>query len=578
MKFKRNLLILSAILVGVLIVVAGCTTPIIEEEEGDVPTNGTILIAGTAVTTNDTTPTLTLSSTGATHMAFSGNGTTWSDWVAYATTYSTFNINTGAGCTSVDGTKIVYVKFKNDVGESTKVYDSIILDTVAPKLSTAAYTDVNSSGTVNSGDKITFTFNDEMDTTTVTSTNVATNLLLSGSKSYGTSPAVSWDSGLKICYVTLGTSPTIVVGTTTVNPSASVKDTAGNADNSTAVTISGTTTTVLSSVSISPVATSTTAGGAAVTLTATALNTALGNITSLCTFIWSISGTAGGAITSTTNTAIYTPPASGTGVDTITVTAVYAGVIKDSQAIINVGTGTDTTAPTATLTAPEAGDRTALVVTFNEALNPLTLAFDDIADLLASATNDAEGIPVAISVASVPSSVSWNTTNVNAPVATITIPSTTFVTTRKVRLNFVTDHVQDVKGNAILTATNVDAIVVDTTAPTATITTTGDNDGAIVAGETLVLTFNEAMTPTVINATNIDTMIAPNGGKTHLDGAGAIVSAVWSVGNTVLTVTYSAGTSAPTIVAADTLTPTGFTDVATNVIAPVAYTVLGSDF
>lgn len=66
MKFKRNLLILSAILIGILIVAAGClpapTTP--PAEEGDVPTNGTISIATAAVDTNDTTPTLTLSSTG----------------------------------------------------------------------------------------------------------------------------------------------------------------------------------------------------------------------------------------------------------------------------------------------------------------------------------------------------------------------------------------------------------------------------------------------------------------------------------------------------------------------------------
>ena len=133
MKFKRNLLILSAILVGVLIVVVGCMPAPTTPPAVDVPSNGTISIAAAAVTTNDTTPTLTLSSTGATHMAFSGNGTTWSAWVAYATTYSAFNITTGEGCTSSDGTKIVYVKFKNDVGESTKVYDSIILDTVAPK-------------------------------------------------------------------------------------------------------------------------------------------------------------------------------------------------------------------------------------------------------------------------------------------------------------------------------------------------------------------------------------------------------------------------------------------------------------
>jgi hypothetical protein len=325
-------------------VVVGCLpAPTTPPAEGDVPSNGTISIASAAVTTNDTTPSLTLSSTGATYMAFSGNGTTWSSWVTYATAYSTFNITTGAGCTSGDGTKTVYVKFKNDVGESTKVYDSIVLDTVAPKLSTAVYTDVDSSGTVNKDDKITFTFNDEMDTTTVTSSNVATNLLLSDSKSYGTSPAVSWDSGLKICYVTLGTSPTIVVGTTTINPSASVKDTAGNADASTAITISGTTTTVLSSVSISRSAATTTTGGATVTLTASALSTAATTMTFSCTYTWSITSGPGSVSTGTTSTATYTPPTSGTGTAYIKVSAVKTGTttpVKTATTTVTVSAAT----------------------------------------------------------------------------------------------------------------------------------------------------------------------------------------------------------------------------------------------
>ncbi|GAH84035.1 unnamed protein product, partial [marine sediment metagenome] len=104
MKFKRNLLILSAILIGILIVIPGClpTTPTTEEEEeaADAPTNGTISVAGGAATTNDTTPTLTLSSTGATYMAFSGDNVNWSAWVAYATTYSSFGVTTAVAVAS----------------------------------------------------------------------------------------------------------------------------------------------------------------------------------------------------------------------------------------------------------------------------------------------------------------------------------------------------------------------------------------------------------------------------------------------------------------------------------------------
>lgn len=507
MKFKRSLLILSAILIGVLIVVAGCVTaPTTPSIGGDVPSGGSVSIAHGAATTNDATPLLTISATGATYMAFSGNGTTWSSWVAYATSHITFNITTGEGCTTGEGTKTVYVKFKNDSGESIKYNDTVEYDITKPKLSTAVYSDANSSSTVNKGDTITFTFDDGMLTSTVTSTNVATSLLLS-TGSYGTGATISWNTTGTICTVTLGTSPTIVYGTT-VNPASSVADAAGNADDSSAVTIGGLLN-ILAFVSIAPATATGTVGTAmSQSFTASALSTAATTMTSSCTFTWSISPTTGrGTLSSTSGTTVtYTLPATGVtaGTAVITVTAVKTGTTTPSKtdtSTVTVGTATaaDTTAPTATLTAPEAGARTSLVVTFNEVLNALTLAITDINDLLASATNDALGTPVAISVASVASSVSWNTTNVNAPVATITIPSTTFVLSRIVRLNFVTDHVQDLKGNAILSTTNVDSTVVDTTAPTAptavTLTPVGGNVVAnTVNGTNTNLTFAATIT------------------------------------------------------------------------------------
>ena len=216
-----------------------------------------------------------------------------------------------------------------------------LVDTDAPKLSTAVYTDVDSSGTVNKNDKITFTFNEEMLTSTVTSTNVATSLLLSAGR-YGTGATISWDTTLKICTVTLGASPIIVSGTT-VNPAYSVTDTAGNADASSAVTISGLTAiTVLSSVSISPsTATGTVGTAMSQSFTASALSTAATTMTSSCTFTWSISPATGrGSLSSTSGTAVtYTLPATGVtaGTATITVTAVYAGVTKTGTAIVTVG-------------------------------------------------------------------------------------------------------------------------------------------------------------------------------------------------------------------------------------------------
>jgi hypothetical protein len=339
MKFKQKLLILSAIVITALIIIAGCTAP---------PTTETsIIIAGGDSVTNDSTPTLTISATGAVYMAFSGNETTWSSWVAYATSYSSFNITTGAGCTAADGTKTVYVKFKNAAGtEFGQCLDSITYetyDTTGPKLLTAVYSDDKGkgSGTVNAGDVITFTFDDEMDTSTVTSSNLSTRLVLS-SGTYGSSPAVSWSSSEKVCEVTLGTSPTVASGAT-VNPSASVTDVAGNADISTAVTITGFTSSVFASVTISPASKSYTEGDTSTTtFTAVAINGSGTNITSLCTFAWTESGI--GTISSATGSSTVYTPASGTGTNPIQVSAVYSGVTRTATATVTISAAATTDA------------------------------------------------------------------------------------------------------------------------------------------------------------------------------------------------------------------------------------------
>lgn len=89
--------------------------------------------------TNSTTPPLTISGSdaggsGLQYMYFSCNDSTWSSAVAYATSYSSFNINTGAGCVAGDGNKTVYVKFSDTAGNySTSVNTGqFVLDTAAP--------------------------------------------------------------------------------------------------------------------------------------------------------------------------------------------------------------------------------------------------------------------------------------------------------------------------------------------------------------------------------------------------------------------------------------------------------------
>ncbi|NLN75593.1 MAG: DNRLRE domain-containing protein [Armatimonadetes bacterium] len=97
------------------------------------PKNCSIKINGGATHTKSATVTLTLAATdplsGMSQMQFSTNGTSYSTAEAYATSKS-YTLPSG------DGSKTVYVKFKDKVGNwSAAVSSSIILDTVAPTIS-----------------------------------------------------------------------------------------------------------------------------------------------------------------------------------------------------------------------------------------------------------------------------------------------------------------------------------------------------------------------------------------------------------------------------------------------------------
>jgi hypothetical protein len=108
----------------------------------------------------------------------------------------------------------------------------VTFDKTGPTISSVVYNDIDSSATFSAGDTIVVTFNEAMDVTTATSTNVNTVLGPSGGHTSGTSPTATW-TGLTIITVTFGTTPTVVSGDT-INPTSAVTDAAGNADASTA--------------------------------------------------------------------------------------------------------------------------------------------------------------------------------------------------------------------------------------------------------------------------------------------------------------------------------------------------------
>jgi hypothetical protein len=95
---------------------------------------GTISINNGATYTNSISVTLTLSctdsSSGCSQMQFSNDNSTWSTAETYSTS-KTWTLSTG------DGTKTVYVKFKDNAGNwtTTTISDSITLDTTAPDTS-----------------------------------------------------------------------------------------------------------------------------------------------------------------------------------------------------------------------------------------------------------------------------------------------------------------------------------------------------------------------------------------------------------------------------------------------------------
>ncbi|MBZ0155680.1 MAG: chitobiase/beta-hexosaminidase C-terminal domain-containing protein, partial [Alphaproteobacteria bacterium] len=104
-----------------------------DEVDVTLPT-GTISINGGASSTRSTAVTLTLScsddSSGCAQMQFSNDGTSWSTAETYATTKAW-------ALTAGDGSKTVYVKYKDAAGNwsSVSITDTILLDTTSPTAS-----------------------------------------------------------------------------------------------------------------------------------------------------------------------------------------------------------------------------------------------------------------------------------------------------------------------------------------------------------------------------------------------------------------------------------------------------------
>ncbi|HPT47453.1 MAG TPA: hypothetical protein PLM07_16340, partial [Candidatus Rifleibacterium sp.] len=107
----------------------------IQVEVDTTPPLGSIVISGGAVRTNNPAVTLTLSASdakGVADMSFSNDGITWSAWVPYATSRS-WTLSAG------DENKIVYVRYRDTVGNIGIYIDDIFFDTTGPTGSIALF-------------------------------------------------------------------------------------------------------------------------------------------------------------------------------------------------------------------------------------------------------------------------------------------------------------------------------------------------------------------------------------------------------------------------------------------------------
>ena len=151
------------------------------------------------------------------------------------TSDTTLVITLGATATVTSGATVNPTSAVSDeVGnaDNTDAPGPSILDNISPTLESIAWTDDDSSGSINVGDSLLFTFSENMDSSTIVSGNIDTMLPLAGvGTTYGGSPTADWStpSGDNALTVTLGSSVDVDINDR-VNPAASVTDAYGNAD------------------------------------------------------------------------------------------------------------------------------------------------------------------------------------------------------------------------------------------------------------------------------------------------------------------------------------------------------------
>lgn len=152
----------------------------------------------------------------------SGAGANWfyattsvTAWTAGAVTF-----RLGVGGTAGDATTTI---------TQSSVTTNVVYDVTAPTLSSVSWTDVDGSTEISGTDTLTFTFSETMATTTLTGADLNTVLALSGSHTFSTTTAPTWNTAGTVLTVTLGAATTVAADDT-VDPTGAVRDSVGIAD------------------------------------------------------------------------------------------------------------------------------------------------------------------------------------------------------------------------------------------------------------------------------------------------------------------------------------------------------------
>ncbi len=155
--------------------------------------------------------------------SFSGSGTNW----YYATTTSS---------TWTEGAVSFQVSWGDTVGTATTTISqssltgpNVTYDVTGPTLNSVSWSDVDGSTNISGTDTLALTFSETLATSTLTTSNLNTNLSLSGSHTFGTTAnglAISWNTAGTVLTITLGSDMTVASGDT-INPTSAVKDSVG---------------------------------------------------------------------------------------------------------------------------------------------------------------------------------------------------------------------------------------------------------------------------------------------------------------------------------------------------------------